>query len=41
MEKQTVISIGPRYVKQDASGLRPFQRQALEAIMDPKVRIWR
>ena len=26
------IVLSPRYVKQDADGLRPFQRQALEAI---------
>lgn len=25
------IKIGPRYVKQDEHGLRPFQREALEA----------
>jgi hypothetical protein len=31
--KNAYLAISPRYVKQDASGLRPFQRQTLEAII--------
>lgn len=31
------IKISPRYVKQDENGLRPFQREALEAIKKPAV----
>lgn len=27
------IKIGPRYVKQDEDGLRPFQCQGLEAVL--------
>lgn len=33
------IHIGPRYVKQDTSGLRPFQREALEAIKNSAARL--
>ena len=33
------LQISPRYVKQDADGLRPFQRQALEAIKGSDVRL--
>lgn len=34
-----LLQIGPRYVKQDADGLRPFQRQALEAIKNSEARL--
>jgi hypothetical protein len=33
------LIIGPRYVKQDTSGLRPFQREALEAIKNSDARL--
>jgi hypothetical protein len=34
-----MICIGPRYVSRDKDGLRPFQRQALEAIRNSDARL--
>lgn len=33
------LKIGPRFVKQDKDGLRPFQMQTLQAIGNPSVKI--
>jgi hypothetical protein len=33
------LPIGPRHVKQDKDGLRPFQREALEAIRKSDARL--
>jgi hypothetical protein len=33
------INIGPRYMKQDRDGLRPFQREALEAVRNSEAKL--
>ena len=39
MNETKTIHLQSRYVRQDAEGLRPFQREALEASRDPDVRL--
>jgi hypothetical protein len=34
-----IIRIGARYVRQEKDGLRPFQREALEAIKNSDARL--
>jgi len=33
------LKIGPRFVRQDREGFRPFQSDALQAIRDPSIKI--
>ncbi len=33
------LKIGPRFVKQDKNGFRPFQKKILQAINDPTIKI--